>query len=176
MAKEHYTDSYKEKVFFLWHEGGRKISPRFVNSLPMAENGFRPGFKTVEQWRDSHGWIERADALDAEISSRFQTEAVNKRIKMYEEHIEVSNSLISRGKQFLENNPIDEMPDALKAISLGIEIQKASVGQIEMGQKILQMSNTQLLNEITKLLGAPEVSNDDEIVDSVAIDEEEDVP
>ena len=143
---------------------GEKISQKFANSLPPDENGNVPSFKAIEKWRDSYGWLERADAMDVEVSRRFQDEAVSKRIKMYEEHVEVSNKLIEKGKAFLVDHPIDEMSDALKAISLGVEIQRASVGQIELGQKILGMSDAQLLKELTKLLGKPE--NKSEFIDA----------
>lgn len=156
MTEHFYSEQYIEQVFFLWHGSGRKISPRFANTLPEDETGKRPTFKTIEKWRDAYGWIERAEALDVEFSNALQTTAIDKRIKMYEEHVELSNALIAKGRQFLETHPIEEMNDALKAITLGVEIQKASIGQVEMGRKILTMTDDQLLKEINKLLGKPE--------------------
>ena len=153
---ENYNDQYIETVFHLWYNGGRKISQRFCNTLPDDDRGNRPTWKTVEKWRDSYGWIERADGMDAALSLRLEDEAISKRIEMYKEHVEVSNALIAKGKEFLQNHSIEEMGDALKAISLGIDIQKASIGQIEMGQKILRMSDDQLTKEINKLLGKPD--------------------
>ena len=94
-----YSDKYIELVFQLWYDGGRKISQRFVNTLPPDENGNVPSFKGVEKWRDAYGWLQRADVMDAEISQRFQDEAISKRIKMYEEHVDLSNKLITLGRQ-----------------------------------------------------------------------------
>ena len=161
---ETYSDQYKEQTFILWYDGNRKISNKFANSLPEDEQGQRPTFKTIEKWRDEFGWMQRADALDGELSRKLQDEVINKRIKMYEEHVEVSNSLIAKGKDYLENHPIDDMADALKAISLGVEIQRVSVGQIELGQKILRMSDEQLNREIYKLMGKSD-ELEDEIID-----------
>ena len=162
---ENYSPHYKESVFALWYDGNRKISQKFANSLPEDENGQRPTFKTIEKWRDEFGWMQRADALDGELSRKLQDEVINKRIKMYEEHVEVSNSLIAKGKDYLENHPIEEMGDALKAISLGVEIQRVSVGQIELGQKILRMSDEQLNREIYKLMGKSDEIEESEIID-----------
>ena len=161
---ETYSDQYKEQTFILWYDGNRKISNKFANSLPEDEQGQRPTFKTIEKWRDEFGWMQRADALDGELSRKLQDEVINKRIRMYEEHVEVSNSLIAKGKDYLENHPIDDMADALKAISLGVEIQRVSVGQIELGQKILRMSDEQLNREIYKLMGKSD-ELEDEIID-----------
>ena len=165
---ENYNDQYIELIFHKWYNGGRKISQRFANSLPQDDRGNSPSFKTIEKWRDGFGWIERADSLDADLSRRFEDEAVEKRIEMYREHVEVSNALIQKGKQFLETHPIEEMSDALKAISLGVDIQKASIGQIEMGQKILKMSDEQLTKELNKLLGKPDTES--EFIDVAAED------
>ncbi len=162
---ETYSDQYKEQTFILWYDGNRKISNKFANSLPEDEKGQRPTFKTIEKWRDEYGWMQRADALDGELSRQLQDEVINKRIRMYEEHVEVSNSLIAKGKAYLENHPIDEMADALKAISLGVEIQRVSVGQIELGQKILRMSDEQLNREIYKLMGKSDELEEAEIID-----------
>lgn len=162
---ETYSDQYKEQTFILWYDSNRKISQKFANSLPEDENGQRPTFKTIEKWRDEFGWMQRADALDGELSRKLQDEVINKRIKMYEEHVGVSNSLIAKGKDYLENHPIDDMADALKAISLGVEIQRVSVGQIELGQKILRMSDEQLNREIYKLMGKSDELEDTEIID-----------
>ena len=162
---ETYSEIYKENVFVLWYDGNRKISNKFANSLPEDENGQRPTFKTIEKWRDEFGWMQRADALDGELSRKLQDEVINKRIKMYEEHVTVSNKLIELGKDFLDNHKIEEMGDALKAISLGVEIQRVSVGQIELGQKILRMSDEQLTKEIYKLMGKSDELEDTEIID-----------
>ena len=161
---ETYSEIYKENVFVLWYDGNRKISNKFANSLPEDENGQRPTFKTIEKWRDEFGWMQRADALDGELSRKLQDEVINKRIKMYEEHVTVSNKLIELGKDFLDNHKIEEMSDALKAISLGVEIQRVSVGQIELGQKILRMSDEQLNKEIYRLMGKSD-ELEDEIID-----------
>jgi len=161
---ETYSEIYKEQVFVLWYDGNRKISNKFANSLPEDENGQRPTFKTIEKWRDEFGWMQRADALDGELSRKLQDEVINKRIKMYEEHVTVSNKLIELGKDFLDNHKIEEMGDALKAISLGVEIQRVSVGQIELGQKILRMSDEQLNKEIYRLMGKSD-ELEDEIID-----------
>lgn len=168
---ETYSDQYKEQAFALWYDGNRKISQKFANSLPEDEKGQRPTFKTIEKWRDDFGWMQRADALDGELSRRLQDEVINKRIRMYEEHVEVSNALILKGKEYLDTHSIEDMGDAIKAISLGVEIQRVSVGQIELGQKILRMSDEQLNKEIYRLMGKSDELEDSEIIDVPAEEE-----
>ena len=156
---ENYTDLYKEMVFFRWHSEGKVISPRFCNSLP-DENGNRPTHKAVEKWRDQFGWIQRADTLDVELSNRLKDEYIEKRNAMFEKHIDMASLLIDKSKEFLTKTNFFEATDALRAVALGIEIERASIGQVEMGQKILEMSNDQLDKALLKLVGkdvAPDV-------------------
>lgn len=167
---ENYSDQYIEQTFFLWHRGGRKISNKFANSLPEDEKGQRPTFKTVEKWRDAFGWLARAESLDVELSNTLQKEFISERTRMYLEHTEVSTLLLEKGKEFLLEHPIEDMTDALKAISLGVEIARVSVGQAALGNKILTMSDDQLTKELDKLL-APQ-RREDEFIDAETIEEE----
>lgn len=156
---ENYTDLYKEMVFFRWHSEGRVISPRFCNSLP-DENGTRPTHKAVEKWRDMYGWVQRADALDVELSNRLRDEYIEKRNAMFEKHIDVASTLLEKANAFIKTMKFEEPSDVLRAIALGIEIERASIGQVEMGQRILEMSNDQLDKALLKLVGkdvAPDI-------------------
>lgn len=156
---ENYTDLYKEMVFFKWHSDGKVISPRFCNSLP-DENGNRPTHKAVEKWRDMYGWIQRADTLDVELSNRLKDEYIEKRNAMFEKHIDVASTLLEKAKKVIVSMEFADPSDVLRAIALGIEIERASIGQVEMGQKILEMSNDQLDKALLKLVGkdtAPDV-------------------
>ncbi len=165
---ENFTDQYKEEVFLLWYDGGRKISNRFTNSLP-EENSSRPTPKTVEKWRDSFGWIERAEVLDAELSERLKDKMINDRVEMYEKHVQLASDLIEKGKEFLQTHELKDSSDALKAIALGIDIEKVSIGQAEIGRKILTMSNDQLERELLKLIGR-QAPPSDEFIDIEAED------
>lgn len=166
-----YSDQYIEQTFALWYKGGRKISPKFANSLPEDEKGERPTFKAIEKWRDNYGWMERADILDAEISKALQDQVINERIEMYKEHVQVADSLIEKGKTYLKDHEIDDMTDALKAISMGVEIHRVSVGQVALGHKILSMNDDQLTRELKKLLSSK--AQDDEFIDAEAEDLDE---
>lgn len=168
---ERYDDHYIEQTFYLWHKNGRHISDKFAKSLPPDEHGQRPAFKTIEQWKDKFGWVTRADSLDAEISTALQERVIDERIQMYEEHTRLSNTLIEKAKLFLETKEITEMKDALKAIELGIEIQRVSIGQAEFGRRLLSMSNEQLGKELNKML-QPKLENEFIVDASVEVEDD----
>lgn len=166
---ENFSGNYKEEVFALWYESGKKISNKFSNSLP-EENGNRPSPKTVEKWRDQFGWLQRADILDAELSQVLQTKIIDKRIKMYEEHSKIADELIQKGRTFLRTVELRDASDAIRAISLGVEIEKESIGQAEVGRRLLTMSDDQLNKELERLIGKPKALSDNIIDAEVAED------
>ena len=167
---EKYDDYYIEQVFYLWHKNGRKISDKFAKSLPLDEKGQQPAFKTIEQWRDKFGWVTRADSLDSEISTALQEKVIDERIKMYEEHTALADTLIEKARTFLASTPIDEMKDALKAIELAVEIQRTSIGQAEFGRRLLTMSNEQLSQQLNKLL---QPKQENEFIDAETLEDSE---
>ncbi len=160
---ENYSDLYKEMVFYKWHGDGKSISQRFCNTLP-DEDGSRPTPKTIEKWRDNFGWIERAEALDVELSNTLKNEYVEKRNAMFEKHVDMASLLIDKAKDFLTKATFLEASDALRAVALGIEIERASIGQVEMGKKILEMTPDQLNKELFRLVGK-DVAPDTDIVE-----------
>ena len=114
--------------------------------------------------------MTRADSLDAELSLALQEKVIDERIAMYEEHTQISNTLIEKAKAFLASTPISEMKDALKAIELAIEIQRVSIGQAEFGRRLLSMSNEQLSKELNKML-QPKTEN--EFIDAETLEDNE---
>lgn len=167
MAENNYSESYKEIVFYKWMEGNRKLSPYWAKSLPPDETGKIPSYNAVAHWRDQEGWIERADALDAEVAQSFQANVITKRTQMYDEHAELANKLIEKARDYLLNHEIDSMADALKAASLGVDIARMSVGQGDLGRKLMLATPEQLTRELNKLLGTNK-EIDDDIIDANA--------
>jgi hypothetical protein len=149
----HYTDDYIEQAFYVWYDSNKCGSHKLVNLLPKTEDGNSPARMVIERWIHEKGWIERADALDAEISRKLDDEVINKRMEMYKEHAEVGEMLIAKGKKYLEENGITQAPDAIRAITSGVDIRVASVGKAEAWQKISTMTNEQLDKELYRLTG-----------------------
>lgn len=164
MAQTKFADNYREVVFALWYEGGKNIGNNLIDAIP-EENGEKPAISTIIKWRDMYGWLERAELLDVEVSRNITDEIVSKRIEMYEKHSVVAGELVEKGIKFLRDNPIDSSSDALKAIALGVDIERASIGQADVGRRILKMSDEQLTKELSRLVGKP-MANDEEFIDA----------
>ena len=172
MGQTEYPEEYYEKVFYLWYKGGRKEGNAFINSLPPSHDGRKPSKFTVIDWKNTKGWVERADALDAEVSRAIDQDIVNERREMFKEQVVVANELVKLGRIYLndEKNGIKTDASAIRAIDLGLSTQRISTGMAEAYFKISKMTDNQLDNELKKLLGG---KSDNENIDGEIINEEE---
>lgn len=160
-----YTDKYVEECFYAWYDGGKGFGKSILDKLPENENGHKPNVMTLQRWADENGWIERADALDAKVSLEMDKEIIDKRVEMYKKHAEVGEELIKEGMDFLkkqtENGGIKTENAALRALELGMQTERVSVGVADMVRKIGEMTPDQLDRELQKLLGQ---KKDDEFI------------
>lgn len=157
MGQTEYTNDYVELVFTKWYENGRTHGNEFINSLPPDTDGRTPSKFTIIDWVKTKGWVERADALDAELARALDTRMIDKRIKMYEEQVEVADELLKLGRDFLKEKELGGLKtgaEALRAIDLGLATKRISVGASEAYEKISKMSDEDISKELKKLLGS----------------------
>lgn len=154
-----YTDEYIDNAFYLWYDNGRTVGSKLLSILPEVD-GRKPGILTVKDWVVSKGWIERADALDAEVSREKDRIMIDKRKKMYEEQVVIADELLAKGREFLKDGGIRTGAEALRAIDLGLATKRISVGASEAYEKISQMSDEDIAKELRKLIGKRPVDED----------------
>lgn len=166
---DHYPNDYIDRVFYAWYEGGRKTGNDFINSLA-TWNGDKPTKTTLKGWINSFGWIERAEALDAEVSRTLDEKVIESRKRMYEQQVIIADELVAKGREFLnaEGKGIQSDNAAIRAIDLGLTTQRMTIGMAEAVAKISQMSDSQLTDNLLKLLG----KKSEETVDAEIVDEE----
>lgn len=154
VAKD-FTEDYIDKVFYIWYRNDRRSGKSFINSLP-EENGRRPALGTLKDWIGSRGWVERADALDAEVSMKLDNEIIQERVEMFRQHREIGKELRQKGMTYLNEKGIESDNAAIRAIDLGLATERTSVGMAAVLDKISKMSDEQLNKELAKLLGKKE--------------------
>lgn len=148
-----FTDEYKEKCFYSWYENKEKPRQKMLDALPKDENGRTPGYQTIIAWRDNFGWIERADALDAEVSVRVENQLIKKTAKRYEQLAEVGEELMQMARDYLKAQGFDSAASAVRAIGLGGEMVSKYAGMADKISALSGMSNRQLEVFAQRLLG-----------------------
>jgi len=80
---------------------------------------------------------------------------------MYKRHAQIGQDMVEMGMRFLEENGIKKEETALRAIIEGVDIQRQAIGLAEALAKISTMDNDQLTKELQKLLGKPQMGEND---------------
>jgi len=162
-----YPEEYIEQIFYLYYENSRKVGDVFISKIPDTSDGKKPRKETVLNWVKTRGWVERADALDAEASMKMDEKVIQRRMAMFKKHEEVGTELMEKGLEYLKENGISTDAAAIRAIDLGITTRVASTGMAEVFIKISKMPNDALNAELQKLLGKKEeiIDGDMEVID-----------
>lgn len=164
MSRPAYDNKYRETCFYVWYDNGRprlhsKDGSHVLKLMPLDEDGNRPGLATISRWMQDDGWIQHADALDAEVSIRLDQDAIENRVKTLRELAENGKTLKQKGLDYLnrEKDPFKENPSAaVRAIVAGSEMEFKYAGQADLLANVAGMTNKQLDKELTRLLGKSE--------------------
>lgn len=163
-----YPDLYVDKVFYVWYNNNKRVNAKLVKDIPdfPEDSGNKPNVATLNIWIKKFDWDIRAQGLDDEISHRMDDEIITKRMEMFKQHQIIGGQLIEKGITFLKENGISTDQAAIRAIDLGINIERVSTGMAESYLKISKMSDEELQRELLKLTGKKPDNNDEEVIDA----------
>lgn len=159
-----YPDEYKEACFFHWYQYNRNKGKLFVNDGFPDYNGQTPEVHTVIKWKNEYGWVERADALDGEVSIRLEREAIDRKAEATKKLAKTGEELLDHGLRYIKENGFDNSSAAVRAIMGGAELMAKFTGMGDFLIAVTKMSDAQLTKEFHKLLGKNE--NDDTVIDA----------
>ena len=165
-----FDEDYIESAFYAWYEAG-KPRKKILDCIPDREEG-KPARTTVESWINTYGWIERADAMDVQRSNLLDQRAIERRADMLERQAQIGKALLDKGYEYIECNEPASIAEAVKLVVEGKNMERESLGYSEILRKFSKMQNTELDQELRKLLGTGD-EIDAEFVDAV---EEEQTP
>ena len=163
-----YPDLYVDKVFYAWYNNNKRVNAKLVKDIPdfPEDSGNKPNVATLNIWIKKFDWDIRAQGLDDEISHRMDDEIITKRMEMFKQHQIIGGQLIEKGITFLKENGISTDQAAIRAIDLGINIERVSTGMAESYLKISKMSDEELQRELLKLTGKKPDNDDEEIIEA----------
>ena len=168
-----YSDAYKEACFFVWYQNRGKTKFHANDGFPPSDDGKIPSLTTVLKWRNGLGWVERADAMDGEVSRNMEKDAIKMKAEAIKKLAKVAETIVDEGVQFIKENKFDSSSAAVRAILGGAELMARFTGVGELMLSIGKMSDSQVEKEFYHLLGKNE--NEDGIVDA-EIQADDDAP
>ncbi len=137
--KEHH-----KAAFETWYEN----DCHFLKTAELC--GVAP--KTVHQWSKTYDWRLRASVRDAELQRVSEKAAVKRQLKLIEKQREAGQALRVRGVEHLAANKIHRASDAIKAIQVGIELERQAEGLPDWVFALQSMSEDELQAELARQL------------------------
>lgn len=161
-----FDNDYIEACFYAWYQVRGLTKNSVLKHIPYAPDGRKPDANTIISWREKFGWLERADALDAQLSAKLDKEAINKRAALIEQLVKDSRKMKDKGLAYLDKeDPFKDNPAAaIRAIVAGIEGEFKYTGMAQTLLAITKMDDKQLTKEALRLLGKNE--NEENTIDA----------
>jgi hypothetical protein len=149
---DYYTPDYREACFLIWYKNGRPSLRKLAPILPIASVGKRATEWALRAWYKKDEWKKRADGMDSEVSREMNKEAIEEKILMLKRHADAAGRLVKLDLDYLDNHNIDKSADAIRAISVGIEQERAARGMPIALNEMEKWTTDQLVSYIEKQL------------------------
>lgn len=162
-----WDDNYKELAFRMWWEKGRPNNRELHMMLPENEEGNKPPAITLQNWiYDS--FKKRAISLDEQVMEELDETSVALKVEMLQRHTEIGKELQNMGLKALRNLDEELLPaTATKLVKEGVRIERDSIGIAKALEKLVALSDEELLKEVADLLetspGKLEAGGDDKV-------------
>lgn len=158
-----FSQPYIEKAFRIWYNHGKPSAKMLMKYITadMDEWGRVPNWSTVEGWLENY-FVPRANELDAEVKRQLDALVVKEKVEMLKRHAEVGLQMQNMSIEYL-NEHRDEIsaPAAVRMLVEGIRIERESRGIPAALDKIRDMNDEELMDEIKQLVTGAGVKLED---------------
>jgi hypothetical protein len=157
-----YDSQYRDKVFMVWYSNG-KPTPNRLKNLVNKEIGAdtvtnrTPNLTTLVRWIEGE-FSERALSLDQEVERQLQEQLVQQKVEMLHRHAEIAKAMQATAMSYLEEHGLGNARNALVALTEGLRIERESVGVLPFFEKIGDLSDDALVNELKRLVSKTPVT------------------
>ena len=160
-----YADEYIERCFQVWYSSNQPSMALLQRSIPESPDGRIPATITLSQFRDEHGWDERADGLTALAVKENDKLLINNKAEMLREMAQDAHEMRTTAKAHILENGFDNSSSAVTAYFKASEEERLVRGVSEMLLKVSNMASENLLLRANKLLKRKNEAVDGEIVE-----------
>jgi hypothetical protein len=148
-----FTEEYIEQCFTTWYSMNQPSNlVTLQEALPESPDGRKPGRSLLRSFIQTHGWIERADALNTKAIEKVEHQLIDQKADMLKRQAESAFKIAKVAENYLLENGFDTAASAVSAIKWAQEEERTVRGVSEMMIKISKMTPDELMQEAAKLL------------------------
>lgn len=147
-----YSETYIEQAFVVWLENGQPPMPKLVLMLDTDAQGHRPAKETLIGWYNKFGWGDKAAELDTRVVQQYEADYVANKALMMGRHAEIGRKLSEKGWAWIEGHEIRSAFAALRAIELGIQMEKDASNLSALLDTVAKMGDDKVMSKLDSLL------------------------
>ena len=153
----YYTDTYRQAIFTIWYSKGKpsanRLKPMITELDPIS--GSIPTINVLNTWIKRE-FANQAIELDEQVGQQINDTLIAEKIAMLQRHATVAKEMQDMGLKYLRENGVGGARNAIQLLVEGLEIERGAVGAPQIAQKLLGMSDEQLVDELRQLVvGSP---------------------
>lgn len=149
-----FNAHYREKVFYIWYNQGRPSGSYLINHISpeLDERKRIPTVSLLKKWIASEFNI-RAKELDDAVKRELDNRLIAEKVEMLKRHAELGLQMQDMAINFLNEN-VDTLsaPAAVRMLVEGVRIERESRGIPAAIDKMMNMSDEQLMKEVQGLI------------------------
>lgn len=157
-----YSPGYVDNVFAVWYEYGKPSAPKLLDLIPECPiNHSKPTKEILNDWMNKDEWKERSESLDLEVQENYKAQQVKSKVEMLERHAALGREMQDMAMGWLQTHSDELTPGtAVRLLVDGINTERSTAGIPEALQKMINMSDEELNDQIAKLLSSVPVDAD----------------
>lgn len=157
-GRSKWSPERREEFFYLWYNNGR---PKYQKFIEMFQEKFPkeevPSEYTVGNWLAEYR--ARAFAMDAKVHQEVEAAVIAEKIEMLKRHAVTGVKMEDIALEYINAHRGDmSMPAAIRLLVEGVRIERESRGIPEALEKMLKMTDEQLLAEVKQIISSSPVS------------------
>jgi hypothetical protein len=168
IRQKNFSSQYREKIFYVWYNHGK---PGSMSLLPfitpeMDEWERLPSKYSLDVWIEDE-FVPRAAQLDSEIKKQLDAQLIAEKVEMLRRHADVGLKMQDMAIEYLNENREElSAPAAVRLLVEGIRIERESRGIPAALDKIRDMSDEKLMEQIKEIVTSSNVTLEDINADS----------
>jgi hypothetical protein len=167
-TRKWFSPQYKDKIFYVWYNHGKlrgSVLKNFVTP-EMDEWGRVPEKSTLDAWIFDE-FEPRAQKLDLEVQERLEALIVSEKVEMLKRHADVGLKMQDMAIGYLNEHQEEiTAPAAVRMLVEGIRIERESRGIPAALDKMMNMTDEELMNEVKGLITQGNLKSEDFDADS----------
>jgi len=147
-----FSEDYKNSVFLTWYKNAKPNATYLMGMISESNDGRKPSRTLLWRWI-REDFEERAIPIDDAVREEMNSRLTQEKIEMLERHAKTGLEMQNMALNYIREHKDELTPiSAVRLLVEGVKIERGSRGIPQVLEKMMLLSDDDLLKETEKLL------------------------